>query len=314
MVGRHALLQEQSDLARQVGHATTSSFLRYKLFALDKEAEFVRERADAEDRWACWQDEVHTRRSAIVHMPKSAKVNTVAVPGKKPQPKPVYHHDLDDTVAVSASESHVRSTKQQYLAPSRSPSAVRGTSQPAAVIDVESQPLKPPGHEEPDFQRAAFAGDVPAVVADTSAQRMEPCNLCGRMFAADRIAVHRDACRKSAAAAKKRKAYDARQARVQGVLKENGVEDSQIAGKLLQTSSDSETERKLELLKKKKAGWRQQSAQLQRVLRQARGPGGAQGAIEDEEEDLRVPCPGCGRRFAPDTAERHIPKCTQKAK
>ena len=30
----------------------------------------------------------------------------------------------------------------------------------------------------------------------------------------------------------------------------------------------------------------------------------------DPEEDDRVPCPHCGRRFAPKAAERHIPKCS----
>ena len=32
-----------------------------------------------------------------------------------------------------------------------------------------------------------------------------------------------------------------------------------------------------------------------------------------EEEDTRVECPGCGRKFEESAAERHVPKCVQRA-
>ncbi len=65
--------------------------------------------------------------------------------------------------------------------------------------------------------------------------------------------------------------------------------------------------------------WRQQSEQLKAAMRANRQLAAAKARGEDlrtvqldtgpELPDDRVPCPHCGRRYAADVAQRHIPKC-----
>lgn len=65
--------------------------------------------------------------------------------------------------------------------------------------------------------------------------------------------------------------------------------------------------------------WKQQSEQLKAAMRVNKQIAAAQARGEDirtlkidsgpELPDDRVPCPHCGRRYAPDVADRHIPKC-----
>ena len=61
--------------------------------------------------------------------------------------------------------------------------------------------------------------------------------------------------------------------------------------------------------------WKQQHEQLKRAMQAMKGGGSAQEAAPIEIDDGREQCPHCNRKFNPDVAERHIPKCAEmKAK
>eukprot|EP00331_Platyophrya_macrostoma_P010035 CAMPEP_0176426454 /NCGR_PEP_ID=MMETSP0127-20121128/11952_1 /TAXON_ID=938130 /ORGANISM="Platyophrya macrostoma, Strain WH" /LENGTH=86 /DNA_ID=CAMNT_0017807725 /DNA_START=8 /DNA_END=266 /DNA_ORIENTATION=- len=62
--------------------------------------------------------------------------------------------------------------------------------------------------------------------------------------------------------------------------------------------------------------WKLQHQQFQAALaaiRQTSQPGGLTGppVAMPESLDDRVPCPHCSRKFAPETATRHIPHCAK---
>jgi len=71
----------------------------------------------------------------------------------------------------------------------------------------------------------------------------------------------------------------------------------------------------------KKAKWKQQSDQLRAAMQANRQIAEAKARGEDittvkfmataEEDDDRVACPHCGRKFAEKAAERHIPHCKE---
>lgn len=179
------------------------------------------------------------------------------------------------------------------------------------VLDVSSIPLKPPGAAAAvNYSHATFdensGGGILAKA--TAPMATVACSNCGRRFNEDRISAHRKACLRAEAAAKRRTAFDVRQQRVEALVEANHL-DPALAQQILAETSPSPDRNDS---KKHKGKWRQQSAALQQTMRASRGiapdPGQPQ-VVED-----RVLCNGCGRRFAPDTAERHIPNCVAKAR
>lgn len=150
------------------------------------------------------------------------------------------------------------------------------------------------GSSQLDTRRASFAtssiDDVPAVASGYRAQDPEvedvlliPCVYCGRRFAADRIERHCVACGKQAGASDRLRKQKAAQQRTQAAASAGGAGG---ASGLESVGGSGE--------------WRRQSSQLR-------------GALNGEPvEDLRVPCPYCRRRFASETAARHIPLCKEK--
>lgn len=169
------------------------------------------------------------------------------------------------------------------------------------VIDVESMPLIPPEQRDgPDFAHANDANGIPATA---SMGKREECEICGRVFLSDRIAKHRVACKKSFESQKQRKQFDMKQRRLEVLLETNQADPTELR-------SDPSVEEKLALQKKKKANWRQQSAQFQNAMKNINS-GDTAAAVAP---DFRVECAGCGRKFDPETAERHVPRCVAKSR
>jgi hypothetical protein len=200
--------------------------------------------------------------------------------------------------AVSASGTSVRPTAAFPIhAPPRSSSQL--------PPDVEAVALKPPGHAEPNFASATVDATSGGITAQASEGRREECDICGRLFAADRIAKHAKVCAKANSG--ERKVFDMQEHRVRLTYADNNAEGD--AERALRAANENPDDHKRSNSQKKRASWRQQSNALQNAMKSARGDGDAQ-----QQEDLRVECSGCGRRFAPDTAETHIPKCIEKAR
>jgi hypothetical protein len=125
-----------------------------------------------------------------------------------------------------------------------------------------------------------------------------PCSICSRNFREDRLERHMKICEKQAS--KKRKVFgeSAERLKLQEKLKEEARQEA-------------------EEKKAKKPTWKQQSEAFQHAMKAATAIKNGEAPPPELEppEDDRTPCPHCGRKFAKDTAERHIPKCSQtKAK
>ncbi|KFV08224.1 Zinc finger C2HC domain-containing protein 1C, partial [Tauraco erythrolophus] len=140
--------------------------------------------------------------------------------------------------------------------------------------------------------------------AASAAQQEElgQCSFCGRKFLCTRLEKHSRICSKSQGS--KRKVFDSSKARARGT----GLEEYQ------QWKSSEMPQNK----RPRKNNWRQkheiliqtlrQARQMQQVLSKGRKVSDLPPLPPIENPDY-VACPYCGRRFAPQAAERHIPKC-----
>ena len=164
---------------------------------------------------------------------------------------------------------------------------------------------KPAQTKQMASKRQTPSAPPPAYDDDPNDDRVA-CSICGRKFAPDRIEAHEKACK--ASASRKKRVFDSSKMRVQG------TDAAQFQG----MSRDEP--------KKKKVDFRKQHEQLVANMRAARqiqqyeddkakgkavGPPPALPKYEMENDD-RVECPYCGRKFGADAAERHIPVCERQ--
>lgn len=129
--------------------------------------------------------------------------------------------------------------------------------------------------------------------------KLATCNNCGRKFAADRLQRHKNACGN---VTKKRKVMDPTKMRVAGTEMEN--------------YADSRNRSKTP--PKKNGDWRKKRESFIQALRYAKKCAEIEktgGSIRDitppppsENPDYKQ-CPYCSRKFNPDAAARHIPRC-----
>jgi hypothetical protein len=154
------------------------------------------------------------------------------------------------------------------------------------------------------------------------------CVTCGRFFMAERIQQHEKACKKSQ---KKRAVFDATKQRAvpdQDGMIPKPVEKSKakklvtpvkaaVNGEKIDVGSVPPTQQKEEKSAKKAPAWKTEHENFIKNIRfnrelkemEARGEDTSNLVAPTIVNENYVPCPHCTRKFAPATAERHIPKC-----
>ncbi|XP_071490590.1 uncharacterized protein [Diadema antillarum] len=159
-------------------------------------------------------------------------------------------------------------------------------------------PYKPPSpvYHVTSFYEQAGGEDEEMVDID-----LEECPVCGRRFASDRLAKHAVVCKK--ASKKKRKVFDMTKQRTEGTEVAQYVKHGQ------HLKNEPKT---------KPSNWKRKHEEFIRSIRDARqtqayvARGGNLADLPppppSENPDYKQ-CPYCERRFNPDTAARHIPKC-----
>ncbi|OPJ83236.1 zinc finger C2HC domain-containing protein 1C [Patagioenas fasciata] len=173
---------------------------------------------------------------------------------------------------------------------------------PSSELDIKHSP-------SPSALSDRDSGDHPSpevlYVQATSALEqggLGQCSFCGRKFLCSRLEKHRSICSKSQGS--KRKVFDSSRARARGTDLEQ-----------YQQWKSSETP---QTKPPRRNNWRQKHDVFIQTLRQARqvqqvlSKGGKVSdlpLLPPIENPDYVACPYCRRRFAPQAAERHIPKC-----
>ena len=121
---------------------------------------------------------------------------------------------------------------------------------------------------------------------------MQNCHKCGRHFAVDRIAKHSKVC----------KGADNKQAKEKY--------DPMVASKTAPKGNEK--------IETKPAKWKTQHNELQQAMKEMRkikaiqAKGGDLSSLPPpprSDYSHYIDCKYCGRKFAPDVAEKHIPKC-----
>lgn len=219
------------------------------------------------------------------------------------------------------------SVKQQQQAPSaaapkRSVMPTRGRQQapppePEAPVQDESEIAE--FMRQKEIARLQFEN---ALQEAASSEPMVPCENCGRKFRESIIDRHESACQ---TATKKRRVFDSKTNRLSGIdgMEEVVMQQQRTArrggGKAApQQQQQPQASRHAEpvMPANKMPKWKLQHQQFQAALaaiRQAAQPGGltAPPIAMPEALDDRVPCPHCSRKFAAETASRHIPHCAK---
>ena len=175
---------------------------------------------------------------------------------------------------------HRQQQEQQHASPPPLPAEEEETEDYSAAPPVAEYPTGSMDEEE--------AGPAPDLAQ---------CSVCSRSFAADRLERHMKICAKQSS--KKRKVFGESAERLKAREKAE-KEEAKIADEL----------------QKKKAAAVTAKLQFQAAMKTASALANGEAPPEPVPvADDRTPCPHCGRKFATDTAERHIPKCAQtKAK
>ena len=161
-------------------------------------------------------------------------------------------------------------------------SSYGGGSGPMGKSPIDDAPIK--GNKQQPAEMDEYEQDIDLV----------DCEVCGRKFASDRIQKHRTVCQKAAIKDKKHE--------------EKVAKASKILAKKAPQKSKGE----------KDPQWKRQHEELVEAMKYNRQVK----LVEEQGGDVRsikpppssnydhyVECPYCGRKYNPDVAERHIPKC-----
>ncbi|CBH16568.1 hypothetical protein, conserved [Trypanosoma brucei gambiense DAL972] len=161
-------------------------------------------------------------------------------------------------------------------------------------------PSRGPGNLSPSSPKKCTQESYTATDYEAAevGERLE-CQKCGRKFAPEALQRHERIC----ASQKQRKVFNMRAQRLAG------TEAMSFAKKIDTTASAPAPPKK---------DWRAESEAFRRSMKEARmvdkvlKSGGNLRNLPPptySENSHYTPCPHCGRKFAPDVAERHIPRC-----
>jgi hypothetical protein len=178
----------------------------------------------------------------------------------------------------------------------------RGAGRQQQQEDVEPPPPQQNPDEVAEFlalkeqQRRAFED---ALNEANQRESLVPCSLCGRTFRETVIDRHEGACR---IANKKRRAYDVKGHRLEGI---EGIDEVMVRPDPPPPprTANSRGGGGAAAQQPKLPKWKVQHLQFQAFLKQGAGQ------PAEPPPDDRVACPHCNRKFAEETAARHIPKC-----
>ena len=152
----------------------------------------------------------------------------------------------------------------------------------------------------------------------------EECQFCNRKFNPDRIAKHEQICAKNATRKKRKEFKSARDARLENTDFEAYKENQRVVEKrpsrwrqrhedFVGTVREGRLVSKFKELEIPLSELPPPGTELEKYLKamengsDARSAAAA-GAVSSVPDGF-VPCPHCGRTFAPERAEKHIPKC-----
>ncbi|EKF32033.1 hypothetical protein MOQ_004123 [Trypanosoma cruzi marinkellei] len=178
------------------------------------------------------------------------------------------------------------------------------------------------------FNGSSVSGTKMQEETDGMDEPLRPCPHCGRQFFAEtRWPRHVAVCEQQQQQQRQRKSQTESSRSVQKLtslrasrsINMGSTNFSDSFQDALQTPSSNRGKAgnaATSAAEKKSSKWRQQRAQLRQALQlgSARSQNNSlkSGGDVDVFEDDRVTCPACGRRFAPATAERHIPFCQER--
>eukprot|EP01062_Namystynia_karyoxenos_P011049 TRINITY_DN13941_c0_g1_i2.p1 TRINITY_DN13941_c0_g1~~TRINITY_DN13941_c0_g1_i2.p1 ORF type:complete len:667 (+),score=170.05 TRINITY_DN13941_c0_g1_i2:102-2003(+) len=145
-----------------------------------------------------------------------------------------------------------------------------------------------------DAAGASFCVEIAEPPPAPGSAALVSCEICSRRFASDRLARHVEVCAQRAEA--KRHTFDSSRVRLRGlgVPAQKGGRGARSQERPAGTAGPGGGS-------PPRGKWRQEHEDFIKMIK-------GQGQTRDE----RVPCPHCGRRFAGDVAERHIPSCQQR--
>ncbi|KAK7197642.1 zinc-finger of a C2HC-type [Novymonas esmeraldas] len=147
-------------------------------------------------------------------------------------------------------------------------------------------------------ERLAMASGKPQVPVGADELRdvvLEPCPHCSRTFAPGRLQRHAALCGRQQQTTATKARGDGKDSKASSGRKKTDRTASTASGGPSHRSADAAV---------KTEQWRRQSAQLRNAM-------AGVGATADNDD--RVPCPSCNRRFSGDAAARHIPSCAARS-
>jgi hypothetical protein len=152
----------------------------------------------------------------------------------------------------------------------------------------------------PSFSSVSSLSSDPSI----SSSSLVNCSYCNRHFAPERIEIHERACQKHSTQQEKRNIkLNEKRPKTSGSREENQRESTSNSSSAGKDNSNTWKSQHSEFIQAIRYG--KQIAKLQKSgVNLASLPPPPPSSNPDY-----VTCPSCNRRFAPDVAERHIPKC-----